>query len=127
MKRMVLLVLLMSLVVGLVPAFALEVAEGVITTGISDREPVDQVTSQPSSVGRLYCFTRVTGATMENSITHVWYWGDKEVARVELPVRSDNWRTWSSKQLLPEWTGDWHVDVLDANGAKLTSLVFSVE
>jgi Protein of unknown function (DUF2914) len=127
MKRFVQLTLLVSLVLGAVPVFALEISEGVVTTGISDRAPVDQVTTQSHDVGQLYCFTHVVGAPADSSITHVWYWGDKEMARVELPVRSNNWRTWSSKRLLPEWTGAWHVDVLDAEGNKLTTISFTID
>ncbi|RMH43608.1 MAG: DUF2914 domain-containing protein, partial [Gammaproteobacteria bacterium] len=58
---------------------------------------------------------------------HVWYWQDREMARVDLPVRSSNWRTWSSKRILPEWTGPWRVVVEDAAGKVVAEKVFRVE
>ena len=127
MKRLSLLVFVFVALLGL-PAYgaALEVAEGVITTQISDRNPVDSVESYSASVGRLYCFTRITGAEGDSKVTHVWYRGDAEMARIDLAVRSNNWRTWSSKALLPEWTGNWRVDVLDADGNLLRTIPFTL-
>ena len=107
-------------------AFALEVAEGAITSQISDRNPVDSLTSYSADVGKLYCFTRIVGAESDSQVTHVWYRGDEEMARVDLAVRSNNWRTWSSKALLPEWTGEWRVDVLDAEGTVIRTLAFTL-
>lgn len=109
-----------------VSALALEVAEGVITSQVSDRKPVDSLTSYSADIGKLYCFTHIVGAESDSKVTHVWYRGDEEMARVDLAVRSDNWRTWSSKTLLPEWTGDWRVDVLDADGTVLRTIAFTL-
>ncbi|BCA80276.1 DUF2914 domain-containing protein [Desulfuromonas sp. AOP6] len=109
-----------------VSAFALEVAEGVITSQVSDRNPVDSLTSYSADVGKLYCFTRIVGAESDSQVTHVWYRGDEEMARVDLAVRSNNWRTWSLKALLPEWVGDWRVDVLDADGTVISTIPFTL-
>ena len=96
------------------PSFAeMEIVEAVITTGVVDHKPADSVETYPASIGKLYCFTHVVGAQEDTTITHVWYFNDSEMARVTLPVRSSNWRTWSSKNFLPEWSGQWRVDVLD--------------
>jgi hypothetical protein len=63
----------------------------------------------------------------ESSVTHVWYYENEEMARVELPVRSPNWRTWSSKSILPAWSGQWKVDILDPNDEVLVSESFTIE
>ncbi|BCR04395.1 hypothetical protein DESUT3_14640 [Desulfuromonas versatilis] len=122
--------LMLVLLVGLLaaPAFAaaLEVAEGVITTQVVDREPVDAVESYPATVERLYCFTRVTGAEGETRVFHVWFHKGEELARVELPVRSPDWRTWSAKTILPSLSGEWTVEVQDAEGKALKILSFSL-
>lgn len=107
-------------------ALALEVSEAVITTQVSDRAPVDAIQTYPASVERLYCFTRVTGAGEETSIAHVWYLRGIEMSRIELPVRSGDWRTWSSKTIFPGSAGDWRVDVLDAEGKLLKTVVFTL-
>ncbi len=107
-------------------AAALEVEEGVITTQVSDRAPVDAVESYSATVEKLYCFTRITGAEEDTAIYHVWKRNGEEMARVELGVRSSDWRTWSSKNLLPEWTGEWTVEVLDTQGNLLATIPFSL-
>lgn len=119
---------LLACVIWLIPAVAtaLEVPEAVITTAVVDRTPVDAVESYPATAGKLYCFTRITGAAEDTFVTHVWYYQDDEMARVDLPVRSSNWRTWSSKSFLPSWEGDWRVDVLDAQGNVMASLPFTL-
>jgi hypothetical protein len=42
-------------------------------------------------------------------------------------VRTPAWRTWSSKTLLPEWTGEWMVEVLTSDGTPLESVIFFVQ
>ena len=108
-------------------AAGMSVAQGVITTQVADRAPVDAVETYPASVGKLYCFTHLVGAAAPTTVTHVWYRGDQEMARVVLPVRSADWRTWSSKRILPGWTGSWRVEVLDAAGQVLQTIPFTLQ
>lgn len=105
---------------------AMEVSEAAITTGIKDRRPVDVNETFPASTGRLYCFTELTGASPDETVTHVWYREGKEMARVKLPVRSSSWRTWSSKTLLPEWSGKWKVEILDGEEKLLKVIPFAL-
>lgn len=126
MKRLSLFLCLLLLLVPML-AWALEVSEASLTTGIQDRMPVDQVDSLPPGVTTLYCFTRVVGAAEETTVQHVWFRNGVEVARVELPVRSINWRTWSSKKIPADWTGEWKVEIQDKFGEVLTTLPFRVE
>jgi len=48
------------------------------------------------------------------------------MARIELPVRSINWRTWSSKRIPADWSGSWRVEIQDQYGEVLTTLPFAV-
>jgi len=105
----------------------LQVIDSAITTAIADQMPVDRIESYPADYGKLFCFTRVVGAEEDTSITHVWYYQGQEMARVSLPVRSPDWRTYSSKRFLPEWSGDWRVTVLDSEQRELTSMTFVLE
>lgn len=102
------------------------VAGAVLTTGIQDHMPVDTLSSFPSDVGRVYLWTRITGASDSSIVAHVWYRGDTEEARVQLPVLSPDWRTYSTKLIDPSWTGPWHVDVVNANGEVLRTVSFEV-
>lgn len=117
--------LLLALVLPAGRAWSLEVAEAVVTTEVSDRAPVDEVLVLPAAtVGKLYCFTRITGAGGERAVYHVWYRQGLEVRRARLTVRSDDWRTWSVQMVQPDWTGEWKVEVLDDKGQSLRTLRF---
>ena len=76
--------------------------------------------------GRVFCLTRIQNLETPATVSHVWYHEGKTMARVELTVGSPDWRTWSSKRILPAWTGSWEVKVLDANGMVLASAGFTV-
>ena len=81
----------------------------------------------PAGTEVIWCRTRVTGADGPATVTHVWYREGKTMARVELRIASSNFRTVSSKKLLPEWTGRWEVKVLDEDGTVLRAESFTVE
>jgi hypothetical protein len=98
-----------------------------ICTEIVKREPVGAGESFPATVEKLFCHTLVEGAQDNTSITHVWYYGDRIMAEVPLAVNSVRWRTWSSKRMMPGWTGAWRVDIQDENGTVLTSASFRLE
>jgi hypothetical protein len=105
---------------------ALEIADAVVTTAVVDREPIDQVKVFPRQNGTLYCFTRALGAEGETAIYHLWYYDEELMSRVELPVKSPSWRTWSAKQLLEDWPGVWRVEIQDAEGKLLEELSFEL-
>ncbi len=98
-----------------------------ICKGIQEREPVGEGESFPPEVGKLYCHSLVEGAEDSTAVTHIWYYGQEEMAKVNLPVSSPHWRTWSSKVILPQWQGWWRVDVLSAEGDTLTSAYFVIK
>ena len=103
------------------------VVDGTITSAIENQMPVDKIDSYRADFGKLYCFTRIVGAAEDTEITHVWYYQDNELARVTLPVRSADWRTYSSKRFLPQWAGQWEVIVLDADGNEIATIPFSLK
>jgi len=105
---------------------SLEVAVAAICRDVVDREPVDVGTSFEASVGKLYCFTKIVGAQNPIGITHVWYFGDTERAKITLSVRSSSWRTYSSKKIQSHEVGDWHVDVVGPGGEVLRTLDFKI-
>ena len=80
----------------------------------------------PRQNGTLYCFTRVVGAEGETVVYHLWYYGEELMSRVELPVKSPSWRTWSAKELLEDWPGTWRVEVQDAEGNQLEKINFKL-
>ncbi len=119
-------VVCMTLSVGAQPLPALEVKDAGICLDVVDLQCQGKDIQFSSSLGKLYCFCRILGATTPVTITHVWYFGDKERARVVLDVKSPNWRTYSSKIIQAHETGPWRVDIVGPDGEVLKSLEFSV-
>ncbi len=106
------------------PGIAID--EMVFCTAVQDRAPSGVDTAFASTVENVYCFVKVTGAADTTAITQVWYHADKEIARVELAVKSPSWRTWSSKKIPADLLGTWRVDVLGPSGETLKSATFAV-
>ena len=107
----------------------LRVIRAYVCKGIEQGEPTEAGKSfvPEDGVLRLCCFSEIEGAAGPDTVFHIWRWGDREMARVVLDVKSSRWRTWSTKRILDEWRGEWHVDVTDSEGGVLTRLEFSVE
>ena len=91
------------------------------------RELVGETTVFEAGIEKITCLTLVKGLEAPTSVTHVWYRDGKTMARIDLNVGSSNWRTWSSKRLLPEWTGNWEVKILDSDSRVLGSANFIVK
>ena len=107
-------------------AASLEVAMGAICRDVINREPVDVGTSFEASVGKLYCLTQIIGAAGQTEISHVWYFGNTERARVSLDVNAASWRTYSSKIIQAHEVGAWHVDVLGPADELLQTFDFTI-
>ena len=103
-----------------------QVAQMAICRSVENREPLGAAESFDASVGKLYCFTNIVGAQTPIEITHAWYFGDTERAMVSLLVRSPNWRTYSSKNIMPQEVGQWRVDVIGPEGEVLKTQTFTV-
>lgn len=125
-----------SLVIGLCLSFfalqaqdasSLAVEEMQFGTAVEDRQLTGADSVFSAEVGEVYCFTKITGAETPVTVSHVWYYGDEEKARIEHDVKAKAWRTWSSKRIAPSWTGKWRVDVVSPDGAVLGSKSFTVK
>lgn len=112
--------------VAIVTAQPLKVAEIEFGTDVKDRDIVNENTFFDATVGRVYCLTRIVGAQDTTKIKHIWYYENDQKERIELEIRSDNWRTWSYKTIPSIWTGDWRVEVWDSNGNVLGRKTFTV-
>lgn len=127
MKKVILAILFVSfLIINEANAQELSLATIQFGTEVENRELVGTDSTFAASIGTVYCYTRLTGAEDSTEIAHVWYFSDQERARVPLQVRSSDWRTWSSKKILPSWVGEWSVRVEDAEGNVLGSRSFVI-
>ncbi len=100
-----------------------QLAQAVVCQDVVDRAPVGSSDVFAKEVPKVYCFTRVMGAE-GTELTHNWYYQGSLKASVKLNVRSSNYRTWSSKIMPPELTGEWMVEILSADGKPLESIIF---
>lgn len=95
------------------------VSRAQFTTGIKQQEPVDRVgpviLAKSNGIKQLYYFTEVKGMRGE-TITHRWEYEGQVVAKVQLQIGSNQWRTYSRKNFTPAMTGDWRVVVIDSQG-----------
>ena len=107
------------------PAEPVLKAELVVCTSVVDRTPQGTDTTFSLSAGSLYCWSKVTGASGETTVTHVWLHNGEVLAQVPLPVRSTSWRSWSQKNLYG-MVGNWEVKVVDATGNTLGRVSFTV-
>ncbi len=121
------LLLIVMAVRSVMAETSLSVVESAIATGIEDRTPVGMGGTFPSDVEKLYCYSKIAGGDEGSVIKHVWYYGDKVMAEVELDIRSPLFRTWSSKRIIPSWTGPWKVEIIADDGTVLETLDFTIE
>lgn len=84
-------------------------------------------TRYPDTVGTVIFWTRLAGGAPGRWVEHVWFHGENEIARVRQKVEGPTWRTWTRKRILPEWTGDWRVEVRAEDGTLLAERFFTIE
>lgn len=99
----------------------------VVCEKIEDREPVMIGESFSATLEKVYCFLEAGEIEQETVISFVWYFEDKEMARVSLPLEKGNrWRTYASKKLAG-LKGNWKVELQESSGIVLHSVSFQVQ
>ncbi len=100
------------------------VTRSAFTSAIEEKEPVDQIKELTTDSSKIYFFTEITGMDGLTMI-HRWEYNDKVMAEVSFAVKANRWRVWSSKNLMPAWTGEWQVSVVDEGGNVLATESFT--
>lgn len=91
------------------------VVRSAFTREIEEREPMENLESLTNDNDQVKFFTELRDMSGQTAI-HRWEYDGKVVAEVEFNVKGPRWRVWSSKSLVPEWTGDWKVSVVNGAG-----------
>lgn len=60
------------------------------------------------------------------TVRHQWYYQGQQLASIELAVSSPRFRTYSTKNIMPEQQGDWRVEVIDSDGNLLAQKEFRI-
>lgn len=100
------------------------VARAQFTRHIKNLEPVDAVSTLTNDATRIVYFTEIHDMAGQ-TVTHRWEYNGKIILEVPIEVGSGRWRAYSTKTLLPSWTGEWKVSVVDAAGHTLSVNTFS--
>ena len=101
------------------------IKRALVTSAIDNREPVDEVTQVETGIDKVFFFTEIVNKA-DSYITHRWFLDGKLEAEVVLKIGSDRWRTYSSKNLVPELhSGQWQVEVIDQQNQVLVTRTFS--
>lgn len=103
-----------------------EVARAQFTTAVVEREPTDRVETLHTSAREVFFFTELRGF-QGHEVRHRWSHEGEVMAEVPFQVEGPRWRVYSSKELLPAWTGEWSVAVVDARGEVVAEESFVYE
>jgi hypothetical protein len=94
------------------------VSRSAFTLAVVNREPRDHLTSLTNDQQHVYYFTELKGMSGQR-VTHRWLYNGQTMAEVAFNVGAPRWRVWSSKTLLPSWTGTWSVAVINDLGQEI--------
>ena len=102
------------------------VARAQFTSGIEDREPVDQVVVMSPPSSEIYFFTDLRHLE-GREVQHRWSYRGQVVSMKPFKVKGARWRVYSMNVLEPEQTGEWSVTVYDESGWPLHTELFLYE
>ena len=99
-----------------------------ICKSIYKRTPVGSDLIFTNNVDSLYCFTRIQNPGQKREVKHIWYFKGQMMTQVRYNVRKSNiYRSWTKKTILPNQIGEWRVDVQDNNGTIIGSKSFKIK
>ncbi len=108
-------------------SFAGEVSRSMFTIGVDNREPVLMVNSIDSSAYTAISFFTELNDLSGHNVTHQWTYNGDVMFEKTFEVNGSRWRIWTSKTLIPTWTGAWTVNVLDDDRSVLASKSFEYQ
>ena len=102
------------------------VVRSAFTRDIDEREPTENLQNLTNENGQVKFFTELRDMSGQTAI-HRWVYEGKVVAEIEFNVKGPRWRVWSSKSLVPQWTGDWKVSVVNGAGEVISEKSLSYD
>ncbi|QWV04644.1 DUF2914 domain-containing protein [Pseudoalteromonas shioyasakiensis] len=105
-----------------------KVSRAVLTTDVVDREPVNVLKNDVklAQISNSLSFFSELRNMQGQTVRHQWYYQGQQLASIELAVSSPRFRTYSTKNIMPEQLGDWRVEVIDADGNLLAQKEFRI-
>ncbi len=107
---------------------ALTVKDIKICKKIYKRTPVGSDVIFTNNVDSLYCYTRIQNTGSKKEVKHVWYYENQIMTQVRYNVKKSNiYRSWTKKTILPNQIGKWRVDIHDNYGTIIGSKEFQIQ
>ena len=107
---------------------ALVVKDIKICKNIYKRTPVGSDIIFTNNVDSLYCYTRIQNPGPKREVKHIWYYNNQMMTQVRYNVRKSNiYRSWTKKTILPNQIGNWRVEVQDRNCTIIGSKRFTIK
>ena len=95
---------------------------------IYKRTPVGADEIFTNNIDSLYCYTRIQNTGSKKEVKHVWYYEDQIMTQVRYNVKKSNiYRSWTKKTILPNQIGKWRVDIHDNVGTIIGSKEFQIQ
>lgn len=94
------------------------------TTEMEDGEPMNSIAFLDNEQREIIFFSEAEGFA-GTQLIHRWEYKGQVMVEVPFEVDADPWQGWSSKQLMPEWVGDWTVSVVKPDGEVIAAESFS--
>lgn len=85
-----------------------------IAKEIKNHEPQGVGNSFSADTKEIYCFTHFIGATDTVEVAHKWYHNNKLVGYTPLKIRSNWFRTYSSREIPEGKAGEWKVEIVNS-------------
>ena len=92
------------------------------------RTPVGADVIFTNNVDSLYCYTRIQNTGSKKEVKHIWYYENQIMTQVRYNVKKSNiYRSWTKKTILPNQIGKWRVDIHDNDGTIIGSKEFQIQ
>jgi len=98
-----------------------------ICKNVVKRAPVGTDVYFNNDVDSLFCYTRIQNQGQKQEVKHVWYFENELMTQIRYNIKKSNiYRSWTRKTILPHQVGQWRVDIQDSDGNIIGSKEFQI-
>jgi len=98
-----------------------------ICTNVVKRTPEGTDVYFNNDVDSLFCYTRIQNQGQKQEVKHAWYYEDQLMTQIRYNIKKSNiYRSWTRKTILPHQVGQWRVDIQDSSGKIIGSKEFQI-
>jgi len=98
-----------------------------ICKNVEKRNPEGTDVFFNNDVDSLFCYTRIQNQGKKQEVKHVWYYEDQLMTQIRYNIKKSNiYRSWTRKTILPHQIGQWRVDIQDSAGKIIGSKEFQI-